>query len=174
MSRLSHLPYKPPSFCPCQGRYSPPPSPIFSRVWGTPKEDHTKPALHKCGEGLQADGSPQPCKEMLAGRTLGRQAAWTGQGEEAASPAGGACDLHGSGDLQERRLRFPRAGAFSFSLTQKRLCTKGGPRWGGRPGSCPRAGRGPPCDLASNCHSGPRPLRVSRDRAGLSAVSSPV
>lgn len=49
-----------------------PPSPIFSRVWGTPKEDHTRPALLKCGEGLQADRSLQPCKEEVpAGLALG-------------------------------------------------------------------------------------------------------
>lgn len=60
MSRLPHLPYKPPSFCPRQGGYRPPS--LFRLLQSLPKEDHTEPALHKCREGLQAGGSPQPAK----------------------------------------------------------------------------------------------------------------
>lgn len=179
MSKLSHLSYKPPSFGPCQGHSRPRSLVHLLQSRGDPPRRSTssQPFINagKASRPMESrDGSPQPCKEMLAGHTLGRQAAWMAQREKAAGPAGGACGLRGPGDSQEPRLRFPRTGGSSFSLTQERLCTKDVPRWGGRPGSCPGAGSGPLCDLASDCCSWPQPLRVSRDRAGLTAASSPI
>lgn len=118
-----------------------PPSPIFSRVWGTPKEDHTRPALLKCGEGLQADGSLQPCKEEVpAGLALGGRLPGLHRQSKTASSAGGACDLRGFGDLRSGGSASHAQKSF-FLLSGTGACsTKGNLGRGGRPGPCPRAG----------------------------------
>lgn len=66
-------------------------SSIFSRVrgaGGTPQGAPHPKSPQKCREGLQTDGSPQPCEEeVLAGLTLHGQATWAEQGGQSHQPS---------------------------------------------------------------------------------------
>ena len=127
---------------------------------GTPKEDHTGPAHLNAGKASRLMQARSPTKKRWWQDSRGL-AGLPGLNREnkAASPAGGACALRGPRDASERQLQFPHTGVLSPCLLSP--CFLALPSWDSRPGACPRADSSPQCDLASDGHLWPRPLRAS-------------